>query len=63
VDVSGRLLGELDRQARLVAGIQYDTAGPCISASGTCTWAPQLHDGLVYVSDMNSGLWVLRPDF
>lgn len=63
VDVSGRLLGELDRQERRVADVQYDAGGACISAAGTCAWAPQLHDGHVYVSDMNSGLWVLTPSF
>jgi hypothetical protein len=63
VDVSGRLLGELDKQARQVASIQYDVGGTCIAPSGTCSWAPQVHDGYVYVSDMNSGLWVLRPNF
>ena len=63
VDVSGQLLGELDKQARQVASIQYDVGGACVAASGTCSWAPQLHDGLIYVSDLNSGLWVLRPTF
>jgi hypothetical protein len=63
VDVSGRLLGELDKQARQVASIQYDVDGVCIAPSGTCSWAPQLHDGLIYVSDLNSGLWVLQPTF
>jgi hypothetical protein len=63
VDVSGRLLGELDKQARQVASIQYDVDGACIALSGTCSWAPQLHDGLIYVSDLNSGLWVLQPTF
>lgn len=63
VDVSGRLLGELDKQARQVASIQYDVGGACIAASGTCSWAPQLHDGFIYVSDLNSGLWVLQPTF
>lgn len=63
VDVSGRLLGELDKQARGVTSVQYDEGATCFAASGTCTWAPQLHDGYVYVSDINSGLWVLRPDF
>jgi hypothetical protein len=60
VDVSGRLLGELDRQARQVASLQYDVGGACVASSGTCSWAPQLHDGFIYVSDLNSGLWVLR---
>lgn len=63
VDVSGQLLGELDKQARQVASIQYDGAGLCFRPSGTCTWAPQVHDGYVYVSDLNSGLWVLRPTY
>ena len=63
VDVSGGLLGELEKQARQVASIQYDGGGICFATSGTCSWAPQVHDGLVYVSDLNTGLWVLRPTF
>ena len=62
LDVSGRLLGELDRQGREYAAFQYDGAGGgCASGSGTCNWAPQLHNGLIYLSDMNSGLWVFDP--
>lgn len=64
LDVSGELLGSLDQQGRTVASARYAGAGSCPgSASGTCTWAPQLHEGLVYLADMNTGLWVLRPDF
>ena len=62
VDVSGELMGELDRQGREIASIQYAGSGDC-AGSGTCTWAPQLHGGLVYASDINSGLWVLEPSF
>ncbi len=62
IDVSGRLLGELDRQDRVVASLTYDGAGAC-QGGGTCTWAPQLHQGLVWVSDLNSGLWSLRLGF
>ncbi len=62
LDVSGTLLGELDRQGREIASSLYDGSGSCQS-SGSCTWAPQLHDGRIYVSDMNSGLWVLEPSF
>lgn len=63
VDVTGRLLGELDRQGRTFASIRYDgpSSFPCFGETGTCTWAPQLHDGFVYVSDVNSGLWKLLP--
>ncbi|UCC81496.1 MAG: hypothetical protein JSW46_10785 [Gemmatimonadota bacterium] len=63
LDVSGELLGELDRQGREIANIKYGSGTGCVSSTETCTWAPQLHEGLVYLSDMNTGLWVLRPNF
>jgi hypothetical protein len=63
LDVSGTLLGELDRQGREMAGERYNPGpGFCDRSSGdTCTWAPQLHRGLVWVADMNSGLIALEP--
>lgn len=63
LDVTGRLLGDLDRQGRTFASSRYDGSSsfPCFGQTGTCTWAPQLHDGFVYVSDVNSGLWKLLP--
>ncbi len=63
LDVSGELLGELDRQGREITSIQYGSGAGCVAGAETCTWAPQLHEGLIYVSDMNTGLWVLQPDF
>ena len=64
LDVNGRLLGDLDRQGRDVFTSIYDGAGfGCSSVEGTCSWAPQLHEGLLYVSDMNGGLVVLQPSF
>jgi hypothetical protein len=64
LDVSGELLGELDRQAREYAGLLYDGgAGICPGIQATCSWAPQLHRGLLYVSDMNGGLRVIQPEF
>jgi hypothetical protein len=57
LDVSGELMGELDRQGRELAGFQYGGTG----SNGTRNWAPQMEDGLLYLSDMNTGLWVLRP--
>ena len=66
LDVSGELLGVLEKQGRQIAKVLYDGSGICpigTAGAGTCTWAPQLHNGLIYVSDMNSGLWVLRPSF
>ena len=63
VDVSGELMGQLELQGRRIAELQYGQGNACIDAQGTCTWAPQLHDGLVYVSDLNTGLRVLEPQF
>lgn len=63
LDVNGELLGDLERQGREIFGLQYDGVGfGCASADGTCTWAPQLHRGLLYLSDMNNGLVVVRPE-
>ncbi len=64
IDVSGELLGELDRQGREIFGERYDGIGlGCASVDGTCAWAPQLHRGALYVSDMNNGMVVLAPSF
>lgn len=63
VDVSGELLGAIDLQGREFANIQYGSGSGCGGGSATCTWAPQLHRGRVFVSDLNSGLWVLQPSF
>ena len=64
LDVSGELLGDLSRQGRELASLRYATGGACPGgAEATCTWAPQLHDGLVWVSDMNNGLLSIQPSF
>ena len=66
IDVTGTLMGALERQGRQIAGLAYDV-GDCASAylvgvrgTGTCALALQVRDGLVYVSDRTSGLWVLQ---
>ena len=64
LDVTGDLLGELDRQGREIVGLQYNGGlGSCnLPSKDTCAWGPQLHYGLVWVSDMNEGLVVFeRP--
>gem|GEM_PF-313703 len=66
LDVNGTLLGALDRQGRVIASLEYaGTGGACASgaATSTCNWAPQLHNGIVYLSDMNTGIWAVRPGF
>ncbi|NNM33465.1 MAG: hypothetical protein HKO53_10390 [Gemmatimonadetes bacterium] len=62
VDVTGELLGELDRQGRELAFVHHNGIATCGSI-GTCTWAPQLHRGHVFVSDIGSGLTVIDPVF
>ena len=64
LDVTGELMGRLERQGREAAFIRYGgEAEDCVWAPGaTCAWAPQLHaNGKLYASDMNHGLVVLEP--
>lgn len=61
IDVNGELLGSLDRQGRRLGGLVYQSSGTCPGGSGQCTWAPQLVGDRLFVSDLNSGLWVFRP--
>lgn len=63
LDVTGELLGELDRQGRELFALDYGDGSGCFGGQGTCTWAPQLHDGLVFAADLNTGLWVFQPSF
>jgi LVIVD repeat len=65
IDVSGELWGELGLGGRVMIRSLYNNGRGCGSFAPDCTftWAPQLHNGLIYVSDLGSGLWVLRPEF
>ncbi|GIW50880.1 MAG: hypothetical protein KatS3mg081_0235 [Gemmatimonadales bacterium] len=53
LDVAGDLLGQLHRQNRELVGVRY-------GSSATMTWAPQLVGDLLFLADMNTGLWVLK---
>ena len=66
LDMTGTLMGRLELQGRQIAGLTYDV-GDCDTAfqaglmgTGTCSLSVQVRDGLVYVSDKTSGLWVLQ---
>ncbi len=59
LDVTGGLAGELERQGREIMFSLYEGAQP----GPTRSWAPQLHEGMLYVSDISSGLVVLQPQF
>jgi hypothetical protein len=65
LDVSGELWGDLGLGGRVMIRSLYNNGRGCGSFAPDCTftWAPQLQDDLVYVSDIGSGLWVLRPEF
>ena len=63
LDVGGELLGPLDRQGRQIAAAVYGPEGACppSTSAGTCTWAPQLHGGTLFLADMTLGLVVASP--
>ena len=59
VDVSGELRGDLYRQGREMAW--FPTGSPDgFMPNSAMAWGPQPFKGRVYVSDLNSGLWVLK---
>lgn len=66
LEVSGSMNGAFSTDDEVgfarYGGTGFGCAGSSAETS-TCSWAPQLVGNLVYVADMNSGLWVLRPDF
>jgi len=61
VDVSGELRGDLYRQGRQIGW--FPTSAPAddaLVANSPMAWGPQPFKGNVFVSDMNSGLWILK---
>ena len=61
VDVSGELRGDLYRQGREVGRYRTSAAiGEGITPLSAMAWGPQPHKGNIFVSDMNSGLWVIK---
>jgi hypothetical protein len=57
VDVSGNLSGQL--QGREIASISTSDAQAAVR-DFPFAWAAVPHNGLVYASDFNSGLWIVR---
>lgn len=55
IDVNGELAGDLTQQDR-----EYDWVRPNGLRGPGSIWAPQVHDGLVFASDMINGLWAFR---
>lgn len=59
VDVSGELRGDLFRQGRELAWLPTGTPDGAV-VNAPMAWGPQPFKGNVYVSDLNSGLWVVK---
>ena len=59
VDVSGELRGDLKAQGRTIAELRPADAGG-VTPNGVMTWGVVVKDGLAYVNDMMSGLWIVR---
>ncbi|HSR41182.1 MAG TPA: hypothetical protein VLL48_03400, partial [Longimicrobiales bacterium] len=59
VDVSGELRGDLYEQGREIAWFPTGTPDG-FTPNQAMAWGPQPFWGNVFVSDLNSGLWVVR---
>jgi hypothetical protein len=59
VDVSGELRGDLYRQGREIARLWTGDPKGYRPNAPFC-WGAQPHNGLVYFSDINSGVWIMR---
>lgn len=57
IDVSGTLSGDLDGQGRELGYII-----PSGFRGAGSIWAPQLHDGVIYMSDIYNGVWAVTYD-
>ncbi len=59
--MSGELRGDLRAQGRTIAEmLPVDTTG--VVPDKTMTWGVVVKNGLAYVNDMITGLWVVRID-
>ena len=59
VDITGDLMGDLYRQGREIARYLPKDPGGKV-ANSPMAWGPQFFKGKVFVSDMNSGLWIIE---
>jgi hypothetical protein len=61
VDITGELRGDLYRQGRQI-GYFHTATDKGFVPNEPMAWGPQPFKGNIFVSDMNSGLWVVRLD-
>lgn len=63
VDVSGTLRGDLYRQGREIGFFRTSAGeGEGLQANSPQAWGPQVFKGHLFVSDMYSGLWVVKHE-
>jgi hypothetical protein len=61
LDISGELKGDLLRQGREISWIPTaDTTG--VQPRTPYAWGAVVHNGNIFVPDINSGLWILRVE-
>jgi hypothetical protein len=61
LDISGELRGDLERQGREIAHVVTgDSQGVIPNAPNA--WGAVYRNGLIYVPDINSGLWIVRVE-
>jgi hypothetical protein len=59
IDISGELRGDLYRQGREIARLWTgDSQG--FRANLPLTWGAQPWNGLIYINDIDSGLWIAK---
>ncbi len=63
LDVSGTLQGDLGQGNRMLGQVFPFGEGTPPFQAGTRAWAPQLHNGLLWISDLNNGIASLQPMF
>ena len=57
LDISGELRGDLYKQGREIATI-LTTDENTTTPNWPMAWGAQIHKGMIYSSDINSGLWI-----
>jgi plastocyanin len=61
LDISGELQGDLERQGREIAHVVTGDAMGVIPNAANA-WGAIYRNGLIYVPDINSGLWIVRVE-
>jgi hypothetical protein len=61
LDISGELRGDLLRQGREIAHVVTGDANGVV-ANAPNAWGAIYRNGLIYVPDINSGLWIVRVE-